>query len=158
MSAAGTSAAECAAVGARPKCGWSRVARDCHADHYCLGARNRSRCGLPQQAGRIGGVLKTYSTDLEYAGNTRAGIPQVISPTGFDQPDNGHRTEVLGVGRVVPRAQMSGATFAAALREQLNDPEQPAKLARYRSALEGIASDRAKLRLGKGERLRPSLA
>lgn len=66
-----------------------------------------------------------------------AGIPQVITPTGFDQPDNGHRTEVLGVGRVVPRAQMSGATFAAALREQLNDPEQPARLARYRSAIEG---------------------
>jgi rhamnosyltransferase subunit B len=66
-----------------------------------------------------------------------AGIPQVISPTGFDQPDNGHRTEVLGVGRVVPRTQMSGATFAAALREQLNDPEQPARLARYRAALAG---------------------
>jgi len=55
----------------------------------------------------------------------------------FDQPDNGHRTEVLGVGRVVPRAQMSGATFAAAWCEQLNDPELPARLARYRSAIEG---------------------
>jgi rhamnosyltransferase subunit B len=67
-----------------------------------------------------------------------AGIPQVISPTGFDQPDNGHRTEVLGVGRVVPRAQMSGATFAAALREQLNDPERrrswPATAARSRGS------------------------
>jgi rhamnosyltransferase subunit B len=67
----------------------------------------------------------------------QAGIPQVISPTGFDQPDNGHRTEVLGVGRVVSRKCMTGATFAAAIREQLADPEQPAKLSRYRAALEG---------------------
>ncbi|HVZ36210.1 MAG TPA: nucleotide disphospho-sugar-binding domain-containing protein, partial [Polyangiaceae bacterium] len=66
-----------------------------------------------------------------------AGIPQIISPTGFDQPDNGHRTEVLGVGRVVPRKQMTGATFASALREQLKDPEQPARLTRYRAAIDG---------------------
>jgi UDP:flavonoid glycosyltransferase YjiC (YdhE family) len=44
---------------------------------------------------------------------------------------------MLGAGRVVPRASMSGATFAAALREQLADPEQAPKLSRYRAALEG---------------------
>jgi len=66
----------------------------------------------------------------------QAGIPQVISPLGFDQPDNGHRVELLGAGRVVPRDRMSGATFAAALREQLAEPQQPLKLARYRAALQ----------------------
>jgi rhamnosyltransferase subunit B len=67
----------------------------------------------------------------------QAGLPQVISPIGFDQPDNGHRVEVLGVGRVVPRERMSGATLAAALREQLADPEQAPKLSGVRAALLG---------------------
>jgi UDP:flavonoid glycosyltransferase YjiC (YdhE family) len=67
----------------------------------------------------------------------QAGIPQVISPIGFDQPDNGHRVELLGAGRVVPRDRMSGATFAAAVREQVAEPEQALKLARYRAALQG---------------------
>ena len=65
----------------------------------------------------------------------QAGTPQVISPITFDQPDNGHRVEVLGVGRVVPRERMSGATFAAALRELSASPALGSKLARYRSAL-----------------------
>lgn len=67
----------------------------------------------------------------------QAGLPQVISPIGFDQPDNGHRVEVLGVGRVVPRERMSGATLAAALREQLADPEQALKMSGLRAALLG---------------------
>jgi len=70
----------------------------------------------------------------------QAGIPQVISPMVFDQPDNGHRVEVLGAGRVVPRERMGGATFAAAVRDLLSDPELGSRLSRYRSAL---ASPRA---------------
>jgi rhamnosyltransferase subunit B len=66
----------------------------------------------------------------------QAGIPQVISPITFDQPDNGHRLEVLGVGRVVPRERMSGATFAAALRELLASASIGARLVRYCTALE----------------------
>lgn len=65
----------------------------------------------------------------------QAGIPQVISPIGFDQPDNGHRVEVLGVGRVVPRERMSGATFSAALSELLEDAAVASKLSQYRAAL-----------------------
>jgi rhamnosyltransferase subunit B len=64
-----------------------------------------------------------------------AGIPQVISPIGFDQPDNGHRLEVLGVGRVVARARMSGATFASAVSELLSDATLSTKLSRYSTAL-----------------------
>jgi rhamnosyltransferase subunit B len=70
----------------------------------------------------------------------QAGIPQIISPVGFDQPDNGHRVEVLGAGRVVPRDRSSGATFSAAVRELLGDGEMRLRLARYRAAL---ASPRA---------------
>lgn len=65
----------------------------------------------------------------------QAGIPQVISPIGFDQPDNAHRVEVLGAGRMVPRERMSGPLFAAAARELLRDPEIGRRLARYRTAL-----------------------
>jgi UDP:flavonoid glycosyltransferase YjiC (YdhE family) len=65
----------------------------------------------------------------------QAGIPQIISPVTFDQPDNGRRVEVLGVGRVVARERMSGATWAAALRELLSKPGNAARLARYRAAL-----------------------
>lgn len=65
----------------------------------------------------------------------QTGIPQIISPMWFDQPDNGHRVEVLGAGRVVARETMSGATFAAAARELLGDAEIGPRLSRYRSAL-----------------------
>jgi hypothetical protein len=61
----------------------------------------------------------------------------VISPIGFDQPDNGHRVELLGAGRVIPRELMSGARFAAAIREQLADPGLAHELSRYRTALQG---------------------
>ena len=70
----------------------------------------------------------------------QAGIPQVISPIGFDQPDNGHRVEVLRAGRVVQRDQMSGPAFAAAVRELLQNAEVKPKLSHYRMA---ISKDRA---------------
>jgi rhamnosyltransferase subunit B len=66
----------------------------------------------------------------------QAGIPQVISPIGFDQPDNGHRVEILGAGRVVRRDRMSGPTFAAAVRELLEDSAVGSRLSGYRAALD----------------------
>jgi len=65
----------------------------------------------------------------------QAGIPQVISPIGFDQPDNGHRVAQLGAGLVVPRPWMSGETFAAAVRALLSDPEVASRLSHYRAAI-----------------------
>lgn len=89
----------------------------------------------------------------------QAGIPQVISPMLFDQPDNGHRVEVLGAGRVVPRERMSGATFAAAARELLTDPVMGARLSRYREALASSRSvERAADRLQGVARTAPLLA
>lgn len=65
----------------------------------------------------------------------QAGVPQLISPVGFDQPDNGHRVELLGAGRVVPRETLSGRTLAAAASALLGDPGVPERLARYQAAL-----------------------
>jgi UDP:flavonoid glycosyltransferase YjiC (YdhE family) len=65
----------------------------------------------------------------------QAGIVQVISPVGFDQPDNGHRVEVLGVGGVVPRLELSGARLAQALRALEASPGIEARLEAYRAAL-----------------------
>lgn len=90
---------------------------------------------LPHSAGLVHhGGLGTTARALQ------AGIPQIISPMGFDQPDNGHRVELLGVGRVVPRAELSGSTLAAALRSLLQDAALEASLARCRGA---IAASRA---------------
>lgn len=95
-----------------------------HFDHVELEAL------LPHAAALVHhGGLGTTARALQ------AGTPQVISPVTFDQPDNGHRVEVLGVGRVVARDAMSGATFAAALRELLAAQGLGARLARYRAAL-----------------------
>jgi rhamnosyltransferase subunit B len=65
----------------------------------------------------------------------QAGIPQVISPMGFDQPDNGHRVEVLGAGRVVARDRLDSQTLATAVRELLDDAAIGSRLSRYRAAL-----------------------
>jgi rhamnosyltransferase subunit B len=98
--------------------------RIAHFHHVELGAL------LPHAALMIHhGGMGTTARGLE------AGIPQVVSPMVFDQPDNGHRLELLGVGRVVSREHMSGATFAAAARELLSDPEIQTRLSRYRTAI-----------------------
>jgi rhamnosyltransferase subunit B len=70
----------------------------------------------------------------------QAGIPQIISPMAFDQPDNGHRVEVLGAGRVVARERLDSQTLSTAVRELLGDAEIGSRLSRYRAAL---ASPRA---------------
>lgn len=98
--------------------------RIAHFDHVELEAL------LPHAAALVHhGGMGTTARALQ------AGTPQVISPITFDQPDNGHRVEVLGVGRVVPRERMTGATFAAALRELSASPTLGTKLAQYRAAL-----------------------
>jgi rhamnosyltransferase subunit B len=46
----------------------------------------------------------------------QAGIPQIICPHGYDQPDNGARVSDLGVGAVVERSHSTGESWAAAAR------------------------------------------
>ena len=52
-----------------------------------------------------------------------ANVPQIISPQAFDQPDNGDRISRLGVGTVIVRAKLSGATLAGAARSLLQRAE-----------------------------------
>ena len=51
----------------------------------------------------------------------RAGIPSVIIPFSFDQPDNAHRMNLLGVAEVLSRRSMQVTPIAAKLERILND-------------------------------------
>jgi len=61
----------------------------------------------------------------------QAGLPQIVSPLAYDQPDNGQRVAALAVGRVLPRPTLSGAGLARAATELLAD-------ARARAALDQL--------------------
>lgn len=52
-----------------------------------------------------------------------AGVPQIISPQAFDQPDNGDRISRLGAGSMIPRLKLTGGTLAAAARRLLESAE-----------------------------------
>lgn len=54
-----------------------------------------------------------------------AGVPQLVVPMAFDQPDNAERLRKLGVARVVPAAKFTPARAAAALRDLLADAAVP---------------------------------
>jgi len=51
-----------------------------------------------------------------------AGVPQIIMPMSFDQPDNAARLRKLGVARVVPAGRFTAESLTAALRELFADP------------------------------------
>jgi UDP:flavonoid glycosyltransferase YjiC (YdhE family) len=57
-----------------------------------------------------------------------AGIPQIICPQAFDQPDNGDRVSRLGVGHMIPRAQLSVETLSVAAHRLLASRETQARL------------------------------
>jgi rhamnosyltransferase subunit B len=50
-----------------------------------------------------------------------AGVPQIISPQAFDQPDNGHRISQLAAGTMIGRSRLSGEALAGAAQWLLND-------------------------------------
>jgi rhamnosyltransferase subunit B len=45
-----------------------------------------------------------------------AGVAQIVSPLGFDQPDNAERVRSLGVGTVIERSALSGRALADSAR------------------------------------------
>jgi rhamnosyltransferase subunit B len=51
-----------------------------------------------------------------------AGVPQLIMPMGFDQPDNAARLEHLGVGAALAVKRFAGPNLAAALERLLRPP------------------------------------
>jgi rhamnosyltransferase subunit B len=64
-----------------------------------------------------------------------AGIPQIICPHGYDQPDNGARIVDLGVGAVAEVSKSSGEVWASAARELLGSESVAAKLRQLSSLL-----------------------
>ncbi len=52
----------------------------------------------------------------------RWGVPSVVVPFGFDQPDNAERLRRLGVASVLRRGRLSSARLQAALAEVLASP------------------------------------
>jgi UDP:flavonoid glycosyltransferase YjiC (YdhE family) len=51
----------------------------------------------------------------------RAGIPQIIRPLAYDQPDNAERVSDLGVARTLYPDRFRAPIVASALHELLND-------------------------------------
>ena len=66
-----------------------------------------------------------------------AGVPQLVMPMSFDQPDNAERLRKLGVARVVPAPEFDGASLSAALRELFADPGVPMACAEMKRRMTG---------------------
>jgi MGT family glycosyltransferase len=60
-----------------------------------------------------------------------AGVPQLLMPLGFDQPDNAQRTRRLGVGEVIPPDRFTPPRVAAALERLLSDSDVGAACRRW---------------------------
>jgi UDP:flavonoid glycosyltransferase YjiC (YdhE family) len=66
-----------------------------------------------------------------------AGVPQVVMPLAFDQPDNAERLEQLGVARAVPAAKFTPGRAAAALTAVLDGREVRAACAKCQARFAG---------------------
>lgn len=66
----------------------------------------------------------------------RSGVPQLIMPMAFDQPDNAARLRSLGVGALIPPKKFKAVTVAAQLQHLLSDPHVAARCAHWRAASE----------------------
>lgn len=74
---------------------------------------------------------------LSYA--LRSGRPQLLTPAGFDQPDNAARAARLGVGRVLPfRRAQSATRLARELRALLGNPVHAKVAAEIANKLRGV--------------------
>jgi UDP:flavonoid glycosyltransferase YjiC (YdhE family) len=71
-----------------------------------------------------------------------AGVPQLIMPMAFDQPDNAFRVQALGVARWLTPRRFTGERVTGALRELLDNPSVARSAAQWRDRLQaenGIA-------------------
>jgi rhamnosyltransferase subunit B len=64
----------------------------------------------------------------------RAGVPQIICPIRFDQPDNGERVTNLQIGRTVSSKALDANKLCSAIGELEADHGLPARLAKFRAA------------------------
>jgi UDP:flavonoid glycosyltransferase YjiC (YdhE family) len=69
----------------------------------------------------------------------RAGVPQLVVPFGFDQPDNALRLERLGVAASIPRRRYRADAAARILGTLLGSPQHAE---RARDASRGIEAER----------------
>jgi len=70
----------------------------------------------------------------------QAGIPQIICPHGYDQPDNGARVSDLGVGAVGELSSSSGESWASTARGLLASERVAATLRDLASRLSGSSA------------------
>ena len=81
----------------------------------------------------LGSVLPRAAAVVHHGGigtcaeALRAGLPSLIVPFGFDQPDNAERLRRLGVARILRRDRVSCATLVTGLRELLANPALAAR-------------------------------
>jgi UDP:flavonoid glycosyltransferase YjiC (YdhE family) len=69
-----------------------------------------------------------------------AGVPQLVMPMGFDQPDNALRLAALGVGEAIPPARFTAARVRAALDRLLSDEDVSAACRRCRDRIHGVVA------------------
>lgn len=67
-----------------------------------------------------------------------AGRPQLVVPFAYDQPDNAHLLEKLGVARAIPHEQYSAALAVPALQHLLNSSKVAEKCQTVAGRLKGI--------------------
>jgi UDP:flavonoid glycosyltransferase YjiC (YdhE family) len=69
-----------------------------------------------------------------------AGIPQLVMPMGFDQPDNAVRTRRLGVGEIIPPNRFTPSIVAGALDRLLSSHDVAAACRRWSERIDSVAS------------------
>ena len=69
-----------------------------------------------------------------------AGVPQLVMPMGFDQPDNGSLLKRLGVAEVVHPKNFTAAVVASALERLLTNEETRARCERARTQMDPQAA------------------
>lgn len=95
------------------------------------------------ERGAGGGAARGSSLAVTAGGSDAVARASTVELRGGERGAaraHGHRVEVLGAGRVVPRTELSGETLAGAVRELLADTKLAARLADYRAR---IATTRA---------------
>ena len=66
------------------------------------------------------------------------GLPVVVVPTGADQPANAARCAALGLGRVVPAAELTPEAVREAVRAVLADPTYRRNTERLRDEMAAL--------------------
>jgi UDP:flavonoid glycosyltransferase YjiC (YdhE family) len=65
-----------------------------------------------------------------------AGVPQLLMPMAFDQPDNAERVTRLGVGEAIPPVRFTAERVAAALGRLLSAEQVAAACRQWRDRID----------------------